>query len=38
MTTLKPQKAQIKEVPWIALTNLIIVIPTKHHKTASAKT
>ena len=26
MTTLKPQKAQIKQVPWLALTNLIIVI------------
>jgi hypothetical protein len=32
MTTLKPQKAQIKQVPcWLALTNLIIiVISTKH--------
>ena len=40
MTTLKPQKAQIKQVPcWLALTNLmIIVILTKHPKTAPAKT
>jgi len=35
MTTLKPQKAQIKQVPWLALTNPIIVISTKHPKTAS---
>ena len=39
MTTLKPQKAQIKQVPWLALINLIIVIlTTKHPKTAPAKT
>jgi hypothetical protein len=40
MTTLKPQKAQIKQVLcWLALTNLIlIVISTKHPKTAPAKT
>ena len=35
MTTLKPQ---IKQVPWLALTNLIIVLPTKHPKTAPAIT
>ena len=38
MTTLKPRKAQIKQVPWWALTNLIIVISTKHPKAAPAKT
>jgi len=38
ITTLKPQKAQIKQMPWFALTNLIIVIPTKHLKTAPAIT
>jgi len=40
MTTLKPQKAKIKQVPcWLAMTNLIItVILTKHLRTASAKT
>ena len=35
---LKPQKAQLKQVPWLALTNLIIAISTKHPKTAPAKT
>ena len=39
MTTLKAHMAQIKQVPWLALTNLkIIVISTKHPKTAPAKT
>ena len=38
MTTLKPQKAQIKQVPWLAQTNLIIVTSIKHPKTAPAKT
>jgi len=38
MTTLKPHKAQIKQVPLLALTNLIIVSLTKHSKTAPAKT
>ena len=38
MTTLKPQKAQMKQVPWLALINLIIIISTKHHKTALAET
>ena len=38
MTTLKPQKAQIKQLPWLALTNLIIIIWMKHPKTAPAKT
>ena len=36
--TLKPQKAQIKQLPWLAPTNLIIVVSMKHPKTASAKT
>ena len=35
MTTLKPQKAQIKQLPWLAL---IIEISMKHPKTAPAKT
>ena len=38
MTTLKPQKAQIQQVPQLALTNLMIVSPTKHPKVDPAKT